>query len=651
MGFFDRFRRKSLEMSPELVAALNDGAAQLNYIRIGSVQQGEVRNAYLRGQSASYGWIYEHRPAVRAVVDYIARNIAQLPLKLYERVGDTERIRDESHPAAQSLLKPDGHTPRDEFIRRLVTDWLVYDNAYLLKFRPDPASQILVLVRVPPPAVQVRGKLTPDFYRIWDTYPTPFSAGTYVDVRPEDVLHWHGYNPDDPLLGFSRLETLRATLTEDQVAQAASVELMKNGLKGGHLERPLEAPTLSDEAFERLRESWRNQGRASPGKTPILEEGTKFVQDTMTMRDAEMLGARKLRFEEVCHVYGVPPGALGLDPSTQLDEQRRQVYADVLPPITNSLACQLNVDILEAEYAADDHYFEFDLNEKLRGDLENRFPAMTASAGRPWLTVNEVRAKENLPPIEGGDELTIPLNVMLAGQGSPALPAPNVMPPQDATKPPQDGSYRQATLSQGATKQIEITTQPKRLADMARQRRYIDEAKGVLMRDFERQRRSAKSRKAFDSARWNDELTKDLHKLIRWIVEREGGIYMARLGGADFDMRQVKNYLAAMAAGIARGLNRVTQRDVEQMGVADALDRATEQRAAVAAASIGTRATYFARTEAAKQAPFPERRMQVWVADTERHADLDGVAVPLDSDWGGLYPGSEPNCACGVEIV
>lgn len=69
MGFFDRFRRKSLEMSPELVAALNDGAAQLNYIRIGSVQQGEVRNAYLRGQSASYGWIYEHRPAVRAVVD------------------------------------------------------------------------------------------------------------------------------------------------------------------------------------------------------------------------------------------------------------------------------------------------------------------------------------------------------------------------------------------------------------------------------------------------------------------------------------------------------------------------------------------------------------------------------------------------------
>ena len=56
--------------------------------------------------------------------------------------------------------------------------------------------------------------------------------------------------------------------------------------------------------------------------------------------------------------------------------------------------------------------------------------------------MNEIRARENLPPVDDGDELTIPLNVMI---GDNPRPAPNVMPPQDPNEPPQDGSYREET--------------------------------------------------------------------------------------------------------------------------------------------------------------------------------------------------------------
>ena len=70
--------------------------------------------------------------------------------------------------------------------------------------------------------------------------------------------------------------------------------------------------------------------------------------------------------------------------------------------------------------------FEFDLNEKLRGEPEARFAAITSAVGRPWLTANEARAMENRPPVDGGDELVTPLNVLV---GDNPRPAPNVMPP------------------------------------------------------------------------------------------------------------------------------------------------------------------------------------------------------------------------------
>lgn len=35
------------------------------------------------------------------------------------------------------------------------------------------------------------------------------------------------------------------------------------------------------------------------------------------------------------------------------------------------------------------------------------------------MTVNEARAKRNLPALEGADELVVPLNVVAGGQASP----------------------------------------------------------------------------------------------------------------------------------------------------------------------------------------------------------------------------------------
>ena len=606
-----------------------------------NVNTTRIASAFTTAQSASYAWMYGSSPAVRTVVDLIARNVAQLDLRLYEEVSESERVFRPDHNAAISLRYPSDSQTRDQFVRAVVQDFLVFNNAYALKFR-ERNSQRLVLKPIPAHMVEIMGQelFDPTGYKIHRI------DGTELIVdNPADMIHWRGWNPEDPRIGLSPLETLRNVVAEDAALQATNVELAKSGLAGpAWVYRPSEAPEWSNEARQRFEEDLTARLRRASKMPPVMEEGMELRNDGFSPRDAEMLAGRKYAIQQVASVYGVPLGMVGLDDN--VDEARSEFYTDVLPPYCEQFTRQLDLSVLVQEYGETEYCFEFNLDEKQMGD--ERIKTLVSAAGAPVLTRDEARAMLNRPPKEGGDELITPLNVTVGGK-----PSPQVMPVQDPNKPSQDGDYREdeGPKALPQAKQLEVSTVPRVERDKAAQARYTDQVAGALEKFYANQYRQVKAAsKAVDSRDWDRKLGETLHTLVRSIVELEGGIYVPRLGGDDFDMRQVENYLKAMAEGTAEGLNRVTAQDVKDHGVDEAFDRARGERAEVAASAIGTRATVFARQEAARQAPLPETRVKTWVANTDRHSSLNGATVPLASSFGGIEPGSEPNCRCTAVI-
>ena len=639
MGLRDFFRReKGLTATPAVLSALHNG--QLNtYQRLGGSNE-EIGAAWQQYQAASYAYIYRSQPAVRKVVDYIARNASQLGLKLYERVSDTDRRRDTDHPAAQTMADPDGQGPPDQFLFTLIADWLVNENAYALIYRSSAGSRRRLL-RVPPAAVEI---LTQGFfivgYRIWLSNGRQFPDRSQPPLAPEDMLHWCGYNPEDARLGVSRLETLRSILAEDAASQQANIELLKAGLaKPGYIKRPLEAADWPEAVRERFQESWANQAKSSPRKTPVLEEGMEFADFGVSPKDAEMLDGRRFTNEEVASLYGlahVPPEG---------EEERRAFYADVLPPLTGALAAQLNFSLLHNEFAEDAYYFEFDLNEKLRGEPEARFAAITSAVGRPWLTANEARAMENRPPVDGGDELVTPLNVLV---GDNPRPAPNVMPPQDPNGPAQDGSHREAS--------IKALLAPRQQQQLDRRNRYAREFTDLLVRHYERQERAYKSTsvKADRWVQWNAEMAGDLDALLRKSVETEGDVAAARFG-STFDTRMVTNYLQAMAEGAATDINKTTREELATAEAADVFARAKDVRSVAGGMSLATAASAFANREAAKQSVDAEHRVKTWIvtAADSAHPEMNGETVPLGATFSNGAdgpPADHPGCECILEI-
>lgn len=369
-----------------------------------------------------YAEIWRTQDSVRTVVSFLARNIAQLGLHMFERVSDDDRRRLTDHPMALMLRQPNPWTTRYRFINALVHDFLIYDNAYLLKTRISATEN--GLVRIPPRLV------TPD----GDDWLTP--AGFKVDgnsgmkIYPRDqIVYFRGYGLDLDR-GISPLEALRRTLSEEYAASEMRSQVLRNGARmSGYLERPKDAPEWSDVARDRFKKSWQAQYSGNgpgAGGTPILEDGMVFKPVSQTARDLQYIESRKLTREEVAAAYFVPPPMVGLlDNATfsNISQQHQMLYTETLGPTLTMICEELALQLLpDFEPVPARFYLEFNIKEKLTGAFEERADAIQKAVGAPVMTVNEARALDNRPPLEGGDELIRPLNVTANGDQNP-IPA------------------------------------------------------------------------------------------------------------------------------------------------------------------------------------------------------------------------------------
>lgn len=359
--------------------------------------------------STGYATIYRAQPEVRVVVEFLGRNVADLGLHLYELVSDTDRRRDREHASIRVLNKPNPYTTRYRLIEGTVQDLAIFAHAFWIKVRTG--AQVTNLVHVPPERMAVAGDLFPVAYQY-----TPEQGGP-VMFAPTEVVHFRYYDPLDRLRGLPPLEALKGIVAESRAAATSRLAFWKNGAKlGGIIQRPKEAGSWSVDARDRFRSQFREKytGAANAGQYPVLEEGMTFVPVVSTMVDAEAIASWKLTREEVARAYHIPLPMVGiLDHATfsNIKEQHRHLYQDCLGPWLTMLQEELELQYLPEFAGADTRYLEFNIAQKLAGSFEEQAAALQTLVGRPLMSVNEGRARLNLPSKPGEDAVASPLNM------------------------------------------------------------------------------------------------------------------------------------------------------------------------------------------------------------------------------------------------
>src|SRR6187431_907884 len=338
-------------------------------------------------RSLTYAAIYRSQPAVRTVVSFLARNVAQLGLHAYDRLSDTDRRRLHAgdSPLAALLARPNPRTTTYRLINALVSDKAIYDDAYWVKLRGEGGDPVGVR-RLPPWRMEVQG---PDWtdatgYRLHGT------TG-HLDFTPDQLVHFRGYNPDDGRRGCSPLEALRLVLAEEYEASRWRSQMWRNGARiSGYIQRPLNAPEWSQTAKDRFRAGWQGQyagGGPMAGGTPVLEDGMEFVPASVNPRDAQYVESRKLTREEVAAEYHVAPPLVGiLDHASfsNLKEQHKQLYQDTLGPICAEIEQDIGLQLVPDLEPARPVYVEFNIREKLQGSFDEQAAQLRQAVGAPY---------------------------------------------------------------------------------------------------------------------------------------------------------------------------------------------------------------------------------------------------------------------------
>lgn len=595
-----------------------------------------------------YGSIWRTQPNVRTVTGFLARNIGQIGLHAFRRVSDDERRRLSGHPITELIRRPNPWTTRYRWINALVHDLAIYDNHVALKVQGDGR---VWLMRVRPWRVKPIGnEVHPDVYRI------QVSRGGHVDVPTSSVVHLRGYNPVDERWGVSPMETLRSLLAEDIAASRYREKFWSNAARMATVvKRPVDAPQWSDMARRRFKTEFEElySGTENSGRTAILEEGMDLEIVGSSMRDAQYLETRKLTREEVAAAFFIPPAMIGILEHANfanIREQHQSLYQDTLAPWLAMIEQDLELQLLPDVDDDPSIYLEFNIAEKLKGSFEDQAQALQAQVGAPVMTRNEGRARLNLPPVEGGDELITPLNVLVGGLASP----------RDTAPPPQP-----------------VMSRPKAKALSRRADVWVDKHRQALEQFFSRQAQEIRShlgagalmvQQLFDRARWDTELAEDLYVLAA-STAGEAGQEIAEDFGiswdlADTDAEALRDHSAATAAAVNEG----TETALEVALAADDVDGAVDEvlgglvstTAPRLAVSRVTAAWNQGRVAAGAAAGAGTKTWRTTSSDPRStHSRLNGETVGLGEPFsnGAQWPGDpslptreRANCECTVVI-
>lgn len=612
--------------------------------------------------------LYATQANLHAVVSFLADSVAQLPLKVYVRDGENDRKRDRDSTAAKLLYKPNIDQTAYEFWNSTLTELLLMgvSTIWLL---PDVNSESKYQLRLIP-AEWINNTERNTNYAPDKLYITAGTGGNIIEIPRTDFLQFRLYSPGNPGGYQSPIAALRQTLNEQIQADRFRSEIWRSsGRFNAYLTRPANVQPWNDEqrkAFlDAFREGW-GQGGGNAGKMPMLEDGMEIKPYQFNAQQAQFAEVKQLSREDVAAAYHVNPSLIW-HTTTQTyasaKDNARALYADCLGPTLQMLQQRINTFLLPMVGATDNTYVEFDLTEKLKGSFEERASILQASVGGPWLTRNEARADNNLPPIEGGDELIVPLNVVEGGQASPQDTHMN----QNSVEPEVKQIIPSHRKDNEQTVRINAKADDDENAELAE----------TLKKFFKRQANSvlpkigAKSATWWDEDRWNAELADDLAPVMMSISDRHGE-NAAKKMDTNYVKELTAAYLRAMAEGRAKAINTATQEKLEdaiedeEQEPAEVFDEREKTESGLIGKVLAAAVVGWATTEAVHQAQdqgFDRKVEKEWVTGPNprsTHAAMNGQRVGIDDTFsnGARWPGDDNldadescGCNCSTAIV
>lgn len=331
-------------------------------------------------------------------VDLLSSTVANLPLKAYRPDGDGRK-------EVSSLLIDSPHPDviQWDWIYMLMQSLLTTGNAFGYVTSRNAAGYPTAILPVHPDSVRIDPESG-----TWSR-PTYEIGGKSVDSA--DMFHVKAFATPGAAMGLSPLEYLAMTLDMSFAADNYGLRWFKDSANPSGIlstEQPLEPTQMAMAAAQWERS---HQNRRKPA---FLGGGLKWQSISITPEESQFLMTKAQNRADIAMWFGVPPHMLG---DTQKSTSWGSGISELKLGFQTFTMARFVVRIEQAFklLLPGKQYAKFNMDALLRPDPKTRAEIHQMGRNAGYLSANDIRRDEEMPPIPNGDIYLQPMNEIEMG--------------------------------------------------------------------------------------------------------------------------------------------------------------------------------------------------------------------------------------------
>lgn len=413
---------------------------------------------------------------IYSCIDSIANGVSENEWGLYRKGSDEQVI---NHPIIDLLNRPNDQQTATDFFYLMSAmietsgQFFIYpiksglNTGKVLELHLLDPSKMQTVVDQTSPVVNILGYTYSDKGKVWK-------------FEPDQLINVLRPNPYNQALGISTIQMARFDGTNELNSIQMNNAFYDNGAYPGGVLKT-EQP-LNPDVFNKLKAQVKSQyeGKKNAFRMMFLSHGLDYQQISPSQRDMQYVEQRKLNRDQILSIFKVPKSMVAVSDAVNraTAEAENLAFArNVIKPRLELIFDKLNYFLLPL---LGGEGLELRFENPIKDDQEFELKEQIASVN-VWRTVNEVRQMEDLPPIEGGDELSSTQSQQNNRDEQP-LPPPS----GDDDKEPTDGDGEDP---ENQDEEDEETGKKKDLSEHNHKEKEVrpspDKAKGTKAKEYQ----------------------------------------------------------------------------------------------------------------------------------------------------------------------
>lgn len=344
---------------------------------------------------------------VFACISKIAEKVAATEFRLYRIInskGDTKEIL--THPALDLLYQVNPFQTKTEFLETTIINLKTTGDAFWFKVR-NKSGKVVELWNLRPDFMEI----IKDPVNFIKEYRFQTEDGKTEIFLPEDIVHLKYTDPLSMYFGISPIKAAQVRIQTEGFASSYQKDFFLNSARPDGVLINNNESALKRETRENIRRDWnlRHQGPGNNSKIAVLDEKLTYQQISLSQREMDYMESMRFTRDDILVAFKVPKVILSIVDDVNRANAETGMYiflSETIVPEIKRILEKINEELIAPDFGEEFFMGFVDTTPQNREAITLEYEK---GIQNNWLLINEVREKENLPPIKGGWSIYMPL--------------------------------------------------------------------------------------------------------------------------------------------------------------------------------------------------------------------------------------------------